>query len=1008
MDVIDDGPPGSPRSVSLAIVTGGVHNGAVERLSGPLTEPTDVSSTIASLHERLDLHFQELASSRQRLPGQPRVYAIEHGLSTGDLSVLRDVVEARISRSRPPRGHWLPFIVYATEVGYRYEGDEYWPTLEARAPGWEEKVGRQYVKTRFQKFQQVYRGATPYGRWASHFTIICWPITHAILPTDLQRHLARVLYEYRGRLTGELLDSPAHLGRVLAARTLGTSKRFQQFAENAELLGHVAAALLVGHEDAQTIDALTLGRIIDDLSERRQARAWLSDARSSANHIRLQGASRAPQSGQRPTGGSVEPELYRPTSPVAFSVHPEDAGWHLRLRVPDFTPLFARHPDLSDQVALVRCRVSGTSGRPRPRGWLLYPGQQVTLDKWPGHDTVVFELERASSQASDLFANEARTPQYQSWLFRIGPDGTGCLVRSGSVRAGIRYLLMGPNLRTPPVGWIKEQPTACDGAIALLIQMPEKIDSRIAEAVRDLGCGVETSVEVAPVGLVAAAWDGDGFGEWLVGDDPMLRLSTTQAVTDCTATLNGVERAVLSWEESVDNSVVLALSGLSEGWHVLGLSFLVPEGTDPIPDLQIDIHMRGADPGRPGGTFRDPLRLRVTPQRASLEDVWDGRAVVEADGLYGAHTKLKVMLKDANGSTTANHTLRVALPVASADWKAFRTHVRSRAGFEKAYDDATQLEFVLGDDELGTVSVLLERELEALRWGFRRVRNRTVLRLYNAADTGATPEIMRYPFTTPENGEVVAVESSDFDDPDGGLFVAKLAGHQARAILPPTVRDFQDLRSVRSKVQLSRRQRNPTSLMTLVELADRWSRSRSPGDLLAHDRRSAIVAEINSEIGSLVGGCGKWGSLERRHADGVTLSIEDLAAGLDKPSHWTDFRRRIATLASSPDQLVDPPVERFSALIGDSPLAEAPAHVIRSSYARSMAARLPGAQFKRGGLWLAELLLRLASSPGSLISWSSSPSDLDFNEVLEHPITFRAARMLAIVSRQEEQVWEWE
>ena len=195
--------------------------------------------------------------------------------------------------------------------------------------------------------------------------------------------------------------------------------------------------------------------------------------------------------------------------------------------------------------------------------------------------------------------------------------------------------------------------------------------------------------------------------------------------------------------------------------------------------------------------------------------------------------------------------------------------------------------------------------------------------------------------------------------------------------------------------------------MHFVELAELWSRSRSPGDLWARDRRSAIEAAIKSEIGSLVGGRTTWAPLERRHLDGVILSIEELAAGLAKPSSWTAFRERVATLASSRDLLLDPPVERFSAIIGDSYPADSSTQLIRSATAREAEVQLPGRQFKHGGMWLAELLLRLSSDPGSLLGWSNGRSELNFNEVLEHPLVFRAARMLTIVAIQQGRVWEW-
>ena len=298
----------------------------------------------------------------------------------------------------------------------------------------------------------------------------------------------------------------------------------------------------------------------------------------------------------------------------------------------------------------------------------------------------------------------------------------------------------------------------------------------------------------------------------------------------------------------MDNTIIFELSDLDQGWHDLRLSFLVPERTRPIPDLRIGIRMREAVPERPDGTFRDPIRLRVTPRTATLEDVWDGRATVDADGQPECQTSVSAALKGPDGHSMASRQFRVTLPVAPTAWAdAFEMQVRSRTEFQRAYDDATQLEFVLGDDELGFVSASLERDQVPLRWGFRRERDGTVLRLYEAVDTGGTLKVTRYPFGTPDIGEKVIAEASDFYDAAGGLFVARLHGFEARAILPPTVRDLQDLRSVRSNVRLRRRRRTAAGVMHFVELAELWSRSGSPGDLWARDRRVAIEAAIKYE-----------------------------------------------------------------------------------------------------------------------------------------------------------------
>src|SRR6266511_6043785 len=195
---------------------------------------------LSFLHDRLDRHFGALRSVRNAHGGTIPIFALEHGLSDAELVLLRAEVCSAVRRAELSRNTWLPFVVYAAEIGYGYSGDEYWPTFESRTPSWASHGDRHYIRRHFRQFSDRFGGAMPSGAWAEQFSIICWPITHAVLPTDLQRQFARLLFEYRTGLTSDLLREPAELGKRLAARSLHSSSRFQNFAQNTELLGQVA------------------------------------------------------------------------------------------------------------------------------------------------------------------------------------------------------------------------------------------------------------------------------------------------------------------------------------------------------------------------------------------------------------------------------------------------------------------------------------------------------------------------------------------------------------------------------------------------------------------------------------------------------------------------------------------------------------------------------------------------------------------------------------------------
>lgn len=140
---------------------------------------------------RLENHFTSLAHARS--DSGFHIFVLEHGLNDAELD---EISSQLLEQQSPSWSHWLLWAVYATERGYHYEGDEYWPSFEEHAKSWE--YNDRYKLSRwFKRFQREYYGVLPSGPWAYHFRIIAWPITHAILPRYLQLQFAKALYELR-------------------------------------------------------------------------------------------------------------------------------------------------------------------------------------------------------------------------------------------------------------------------------------------------------------------------------------------------------------------------------------------------------------------------------------------------------------------------------------------------------------------------------------------------------------------------------------------------------------------------------------------------------------------------------------------------------------------------------------------------------------------------------------------------------------------------------------------
>jgi hypothetical protein len=256
-------------------------------------------------------------------------------------------------------------------MGYHYTGEDYWPSFERVTPGWAEYGDHEHVRTWFRKFSSQFGGALPQGAWANHFGIICWRITHAILPTDLQVQLAELLHESAPGLSPALLAEPIALGQWLASVARPQrSLRMQGLLQNAQLLGQIAGALLNKDlESADLIELTALRRIVDDLSRTHAGREWLRSARRSADRAVYRGFS---TSGFR--AGDTTPDAL-PRAAAIMGVEPSLVllpetrnRWQMCIEIPDLSPIAGLSPTLRTVLSTERCKVNGSTRSPLARG----------------------------------------------------------------------------------------------------------------------------------------------------------------------------------------------------------------------------------------------------------------------------------------------------------------------------------------------------------------------------------------------------------------------------------------------------------------------------------------------------------------------------------------------------------------------------------------------------------------------------------------------------------------
>ncbi|MFF4876343.1 hypothetical protein [Micromonospora sp. NPDC000668] len=918
------------------------------------------------LHRKLDDHFRRVHETRQQLDPVTPVFALEHDLGDTDLGLLKTNVRAAVAQGFGARVRrwWLPFVVYAAESGYDYVGGEYWPSFEASTPSWRAQ-DRQFIKTWFMRFAAEYGGAVPTGAFAQSFSIIAWPITHAVLPTYLQRHLAQLLYEFRTGLTTKLLSNPDALGAMLASRTGDYTERFRIFCENTTLLGQVAAALLSGDdEESPYLVRSTLLRLVGGLSRERQSRDWLTQAKQSASRVRASGFFGPHSTG---TASSQRKErLPTATDPKLLLRH-QDGGWRVYAQLPDLSTLHGRLPHVYDELRSSRARIAGY-GKMLATGRLVYSGQEVRLTSWPRRETPFIQLERGSAPVNGLIADQCMTSAGPWWLFGRRDAGPAVEIKGKFVRPGRSYVLVGGGAIEPPdVAWLTETTIQVDGMRAFDLSIPQAISETDAAALVASGLSVLANVAVRPIGIVASDWDGEGSVEWLAGEPAMIGIRAERAPEKCVVTVDGVPY-VVPWPAQ-QSDLFISLDGLSVGTYELTATLLVTND-QPLAEGSLIVTIRDPQVRPEGATSGEGIRLVASPARPSLTELWAERAVMYIDGPRNATAELTVTLRGADGERLAKIGSRIDLPMNPAAWSKFAQREFGRPELQRRYDEAESCEIAVSKAGIGFASLVCDRGFRALRWVVAKRHGRRGARLVDRTD-GDNTRVEFFSVESPLLGVSFEPKSEIEAPPRGGLLRATAGGVEASVILPPDPNQLLKT-GARSSVQVASNARHEH--MRLIKGHHDWLYADLPADPFARYLQNIALEAITRALVSVIAG-NHWARLERRLESADVLDyLDEMRAMVGNSSSQEALAKEIAGRLWRWSDSTDSLLAGFAGAI--------------ASAAASSGIEDPHLA--------ARFLLSLASSPGRIAEWNPSKQDQLLNRVVNSPVLLRAARFAVL------------
>lgn len=1018
---------------------------------------TPGESDLTAVHTRLEtwqrdlgVHFDALHLGRLEAGDWP-VFGLEHGLDPAQVEALKGDVRAQIRRTAPRQDTWLPWVVYAAELGYAYSGNEYWQTFEAETPGWLHYGHRQWIRACFARFHVQCGGIKPTGDWAEWFSIISGPIANAVLPRDLQYQLAKVLYELR--YTPDTLASAETLGAYIRRRAIASSasNRFKEFTQDSALVGQIGFALLFQGEEH--VEALllqrTLQRIVADLELAQGARNWLQGARRNAQRIHVRGlapVARLATPASIPSnhwrddvnaGGNldaareaaaslaIEPRLLlRPTG---------RDSWEVRIQIPDLSPIAPRFPGARELLENSTSRVAGCAARPLARGQLVSPGGvQAILSRWPAPAEVLLEFARpVPPELAFLLRCDCLLRPGPRWLFRVAQDGRAYEVRTLVVRPGQRYVLLSTGA-VPAELDSKPVSVSCDGIQGIEFEVPIAVSGAREAYYGRLGVQVSHQAEVWPAGLVAARWDNEGYAEWLDRDEVCLGIRANHEVASLLLQLDGEDGTELELHPSEPGETAfIAIPTLAVGTHRL-LTWLLPVGEAEYRPLgQLEIRVRETRRWEHGLSDQNALFVTVDPPSPSMEQVCANSVLVDVQGPMGTtvHARIAFVGPVQSDPLPVLALPDIQVPVTAEDWRLLlQERLRGDPQFKKAERLAVSCSIELDAGDVGHFNLLCERADRSLRWVLLDATRPHRLMLLNPAPAPRSwaPEplrITRYRFDSPQEPHSIAAadlaQPWNVDD-SGGLFVAYnytpvqalghppglvVPGRKASVIVPPAVTLFQGKPSIRPRFEV----RSLGQAKSVLHVLRRWNAAETYGNPVSLWAVQQVErAGANVIFRHIVGD--SWG---RAEADYLRSSGDDQAVKL--------FCQSIVTR--------ERPDTRLAWLLGSqcSELASAAPHKRAHDLGTIARRTLPlgfNVRVKQGraaGLaWLAEFALRLASAPATVPGWSGQDMTIGLSTLVAVPALARAARFLVLYVERacENQApsspvalyagWEWE
>ena len=410
------------------------------------------------------------------------------------------------------------------------------------------------------------------------------------------------------------------------------------------------------------------------------------------------------------------------------------------------------------------------------------------LKHWPTADTPILTFERPNKALQNLLDAECRIPRGPIWLFKIQGDGIAHLVTGRSVRPGSQYVIVSSETLEANGPLFASCAIACEGVFAVSLDLPSALTNEDSVKLIELGLQVCRTIKIAPAGLFARNWDGEGNSEWLTTESPAFSIVHDHPVDGYEVRLNDHPAVPLEGVKA-GYPQFIRISPLPPGRHQLSVrafqvaasSGLAAQAFTRDTEGAISLVVRDPEPWTPGTTLYSGLVVTVDPPDPTLEIMWEDECDITILGPEHRQVSCQISLQAKDGRSLLDEKLGpLELPLSARDWRQKWSQFIANDGRAWKYLEASSGLLTINGDELGQFNLRLERETKPVRWVCKDSNHRALVRLIDDTGNEEQRELAFYSFDRPllaSTLEDAASLEGKVTTDAGGLYVASNGGH---------------------------------------------------------------------------------------------------------------------------------------------------------------------------------------------------------------------------------------